>query len=107
MFFDNKKYFKFVDKCRAAGITVPIIPGLKPLSTKKQLNIIPQRFNTELPVDLIKEVLKCKNNDEVKEVGVEWCIMQSKELFEEKIPFLHYYSMGKSKNIETVARELF
>jgi methylenetetrahydrofolate reductase (NADPH) len=107
MFFDNKKYFKFVDKCRAAGITVPIIPGLKPLSTKKQLNIIPQRFNTELPEDLIKEVLKCKNNDEVKQVGVEWCIMQSKELFKEKIPFLHYYSMGKSKNIEAVARELF
>jgi len=107
MFFDNQKYFNFVDRCRAEGITVPIIPGLKPLSTKKQLNIIPQRFNADLPESLIKEVLKCNNNDAVKQVGVEWCIAQSKELFEKKIPFLHYYSMGKSENIKTIAKELF
>ena len=107
MFFDNKKYFKFVENCRAAGITVPIIPGLKPLSTKKQLNMIPHRFNAELPEELIKEVLKCKNNSEVKQVGVEWCLMQSKELLTHKIPFLHYYSMGKSENIRAIASELF
>ena len=107
MFFDNQKYFSFVEKCRAAGITVPIIPGLKPLSTKKQLNIIPQRFNAELPEDLIKEVLKCDNNEAVRQVGIEWCIDQSKELLQQRIPFLHYYSMGKSDNIKSVAKELF
>lgn len=107
MFFDNKKYFSFVERCRAAGITVPIIPGLKPLATKKQLNLIPHRFNAELPEDLIKEVLKCDNNTAVRQVGIEWCIAQSKELFEQKIPFLHYYSMGKSDNIRSVAKELF
>ena len=107
MFFDNKKYFSFVDRCRAEGITVPIIPGLKPLSTKKQLNMIPQRFNAELPEDLIKEVLKCKDNRAVRQVGVEWCVVQSKELLANRIPFLHYYSMGKSDNIRAVANELF
>jgi methylenetetrahydrofolate reductase (NADPH) len=107
MFFDNKKYFSFIEKCRAAGITVPIIPGLKPLSTKKQLNIIPQRFNSELPEELIKEVLKCQNNEAVRQVGIEWCIAQSKALLQESIPFLHYYSMGKSDNIKSVAKELF
>lgn len=107
MFFDNEKYFNFVDKCRTEGITVPIIPGLKPLSTKKQLNVIPQRFNADLPEELIKEVLKCRDNREVRQVGVEWCIAQSKELMAENIPFLHYYSMGKSDNIRSIAKELF
>jgi methylenetetrahydrofolate reductase (NADPH) len=107
MFFDNKKYFAFVDKCRAQGVTVPIIPGLKPLSTKKQLNLIPHRFNAELPEELIKEVLKCSNNEAVRQVGIEWCISQSKELLRQDIPFLHYYSMGKSDNIKAVATELF
>ena len=107
MFFDTQKYFSFVDKCRLEGITVPIIPGLKPLSTKKQLNIIPQRFNADLPEELIKEVLKCKDNQAVRQVGVEWCVAQSKELMKSGIPFLHYYSMGKSDNIRSIARELF
>ncbi|RMA57213.1 methylenetetrahydrofolate reductase [NAD(P)H] [Ulvibacter antarcticus] len=107
LFFDNKKYFNFVDKCRAAGITVPIIPGLKPLSTKKQLNLIPQRFNAELPEELIKEVLKCTDNRGIRQVGVEWCVMQSKELKKANIPFLHYYSMGKSDNIKEIAKNLF
>lgn len=80
MFFDNQKFFKFVDKCRAEGITVPIIPGLKPLATKKQLNLIPHRFNVDLPDNLIMEVVKCKDNNAVREVGVAWCIEQSKEL---------------------------
>ncbi|MBZ0328367.1 MAG: methylenetetrahydrofolate reductase [NAD(P)H] [Altibacter sp.] len=107
MFFDNDKFFRFVAKCRAAGITAPIIPGLKPLSTKKQLNIIPQRFNADLPDDLIKAVLDCKNNDEVRQVGIEWCIMQSRELIKEQVPFLHFYSMGKSDNIKAIASKLF
>ncbi|CAL2091957.1 methylenetetrahydrofolate reductase [NAD(P)H] [Tenacibaculum sp. 190524A05c] len=107
MFFDNQKYFEFVDKCRADGITVPIIPGLKPISTKKQLNMIPHRFKVDLPDDLIMAVVNCKNNQQVREVGVEWCINQSKELITKGVPFLHYYSMGKSDNIKNIAKEIF
>lgn len=107
MFFDNKKFFAFVDKCRKEGITVPIIPGLKPLSTKKQLNLIPHRFHVDLPDELIKEVVKCKDNKEVRQVGIEWCIQQSKELKQANIPVLHYYSMGKSDNIHQIASQVF
>ena len=107
MFFDNQKYFEFVDKCRAEGITVPIIPGLKPISTKKQLNMIPHRFKVDLPDDLIMAVVNCKNNQQVREVGVEWCINQSKELINNGVPFLHYYSMGKSDNIKNIACKVF
>ncbi|MDG1823067.1 MAG: methylenetetrahydrofolate reductase [NAD(P)H] [Flavobacteriaceae bacterium] len=107
MFFDNSKYFAFVENCRAAGITVPIIPGLKPLATKKQLNMIPHRFHVDLPEALIKEVLKAKTKEDVRQVGIEWCINQSKELVAANIPFLHYYSMGKSDNIHKVASTVF
>lgn len=107
MFFDNEKFFNFVEKCREAGINAPIIPGLKPISTKKQLNILPHRFYTDLPEELIKEVLKCKDNEAVRQVGIEWCVAQSRELMKAKIPFLHYYSMGKSDNIQAVASQLF
>ena len=107
MFYDNKKFFEFVDKCRLAGINVPIIPGLKPISTKRQLNLIPHRFSVDLPDDLIMEVVKCKDNDAVRQVGVEWCIDQSKELLKYGVPILHYYSMGKSSNIYQVASEVF
>ncbi|MCK8480859.1 methylenetetrahydrofolate reductase [NAD(P)H] [Psychroserpens algicola] len=107
MFFDNEKYFKFVDKCRSEGITVPIIPGLKPIATKKQLNLIPHRFHVDLPEDLIIEIVKCKDNSQVRQVGIEWCITQSKALQKAGIPVLHYYSMGKSDNIKAVASALF
>lgn len=107
MFFDNDKFFAFVENCRAAGITVPIIPGLKPLATKKQLNLIPHRFHVDLPEALIKEVLKAKTAEAVKEVGVEWCIAQSKALVAAQVPFLHFYSMGKSDNIHKVAKAVF
>ncbi len=107
MFFDNKKYFDFVAKCRAAGITVPIIPGLKPIATKKQLNLIPHRFHVDLPEDLIIAIVKCKNNAEVNQLGVEWCIEQSKELRAKGVPILHYYSMGKSDNIRRIASAIF
>ncbi|WP_271856384.1 methylenetetrahydrofolate reductase [NAD(P)H] [Patiriisocius marinus] len=107
MFFNNAKYFSFVDKCRAAGITVPIIPGLKPLATKKQLNLIPHRFSLELPDELIADVVKCKDNKAVRELGVAWCIQQSKELIAAGVPVLHYYSMGKSDNIRAIASSLF
>ena len=107
MFFDNKKFFDFVEICRKEGINVPIIPGLKPISTLKQLNMLPQRFHCDLPEELIKEVIKCKDNKEVKEVGIEWCMKQSKELKKAGVPFLHYYSMGKSMNIKRIASEVF
>lgn len=107
MFYDNDKYFKFVDKCRNEGITVPIIPGLKPIATKRQLNMIPHRFHVDLPEELIIEVVKCKDNQAVRQVGIEWCIQQSKALQKAGIPVLHYYSMGKSDNIKAVASQVF
>ena len=107
MFFDNKKFFDFVAKCRAAGITVPIILGLKPIATKKQLNLIPHRFSLELPDDLIMEVVKAKDNDAVRQIGIEWCTQQSKELVAAGIPVLHYYSMGKAENVKAIAKEIF
>lgn len=107
MFFDNEKYFEFVEKCREEGITVPIIPGLKPISTKKQLNLIPHRFKVDLPDVLVKEVVNCKSNAEVRQVGVEWCIAQSKELQQKGVPILHYYSMGRSTNIQQIAKAVF
>ncbi|WP_428741123.1 methylenetetrahydrofolate reductase [NAD(P)H] [Tenacibaculum sp.] len=107
MFFDNQKYFEFVEKCREAGITVPIIPGLKPISTKKQLNLIPHRFKVDLPDALVKEVVNCKDNSEVRQVGIEWCIAQSKELQQKGVPILHYYSMGRSTNIQQIAEAVF
>jgi methylenetetrahydrofolate reductase (NADPH) len=107
MFFDNQKFFEFVAKCRAAGITVPIIPGLKPIATKKQLNLIPHRFSIELPDALIMEVVKAKDNDVVRQIGIEWCIQQSKELVAAGIPVLHYYSMGKAANVKAIASSIF
>lgn len=107
MFFDNAGFFKFVDKCRKAGITAPIIPGLKPIATKKQLNLIPHRFHVDLPEDLVIEVVKCRDNKQVREVGIEWCINQSKELKKAGIPVLHYYSMGRSGNIKEIAEAVF
>ncbi|MBC8320430.1 MAG: methylenetetrahydrofolate reductase [Bacteroidetes bacterium] len=107
MFFDNKKYFDFVKLCRAKGITVPIIPGLKPMATKQNLINIPKTFNVDLPVNLVKEVLKCKDNTQVRQVGVEWAIQQSKELLDFGVPVLHYYTMGKSDNIQKIAKGVF
>ncbi len=107
MFFDNQKFFDFVAKCRVSGITVPIIPGLKPIATKKQLNLIPHRFSIELPDALIMEVVKAKDNDAVKQIGIEWCIQQSKELVAAGIPVLHYYSMGKAENVKAIATTIF
>ena len=107
MFFDNKKFFDFVTKCRAAGITIPIIPGLKPIATKKQLNLIPHRFSLELPDDLIMAIVKAKDNDAVKQIGIEWCIAQSKEIVAAGFSALHYYSMGKPDNIQEIAKGVF
>lgn len=107
MFFDNQKFFEFVEKCRKSGINVPIIPGLKPIATKKQLNLIPHRFKVDLPDDLIMAVVKAKDNEAVKQIGIEWCLQQSKELVAAGIPCLHYYSMGRAENIKAIAIEVF
>lgn len=107
MFFDNKKYFEFVDKCREAGITVPIIPGIKPLTGKAQLTILPQIFHIDLPEELADEAEKCKDNTAIKQVGIEWAIQQSKELIKYGAPTIHFYSMGKSDPIYKIAKELF
>ena len=107
MFFDNKKFFEFEESCRRHGINVPIIPGLKPLSTKKQLSLLPHRFSLDLPFELVREVEKCKDNKEVRQLGVEWAIEQSKELKAAGVPVLHYYTMGKSDNIQKIAKAIF
>lgn len=107
MGFDNQKFFDFEARCRKEGITVPIIPGLKPIATKRHLNLIPHRFHVDLPDALIREIVKCKDKQAVREVGVEWCIEQSKELKKAGIPVLHYYTMGKSDNIRKIAGEVF
>ncbi|NJW55134.1 methylenetetrahydrofolate reductase, partial [Salinimicrobium oceani] len=107
MFFDNSSYFNFVEKCRQSGIHIPIIPGLKPISVKNHLSLIPHRFHVDLPSELVQEVEKCSSNQQVQEVGIEWCIQQSRELVAAGVPVLHYYSMGKSENIRRIASEVF
>ncbi|HRV52039.1 MAG: 5,10-methylenetetrahydrofolate reductase [Bacteroidia bacterium] len=107
MFFDNEKFFAFVKKCRDAGITVPIIPGLKPLSTRKQLTILPKTFHIDIPEALYKEVEKCADDTAVKALGVEWAVQQSKELIKFGIPCLHFYTMGNPENIRLIASQTF
>jgi len=107
MFFQNKKYFDFVDAARACGINVPIIPGIKPIAVDRHLQLLPQFFKIDLPEELISAVESCKDNKQVRQVGVEWAIHQSKELLSASVPFLHYYSMGKSSNIKKIASQIF
>ena len=107
MFFDNQKYFEFVEAAKLAGITVPIIPGIKPIAVKRHLNLLPQVFKIDLPEDLVDAVDNCKDNKAVRQVGVEWAIQQSNELKVAGVPVLHYYSMGKSDNIKAIAKEVF
>jgi len=107
MFFDNQKYFDYVDACRAAGIDVPIVPGLKPLTKAYQLNSIPRMFFIDMPEALVKEIQKAKDKAAIKEVGIEWCIMQSKELKERGVPCLHYYTMGDVDTIRRIAEAVF
>jgi methylenetetrahydrofolate reductase (NADPH) len=102
MFFDNQQYFDFVNLCRENDITIPIIPGIKPMSTKKQLTLLPQRFHLNVPNPLVDQVLKCKTNEAVRQVGVEWAIQQTKELIEFGAPCIHFYSMGKSDNVQKI-----
>jgi methylenetetrahydrofolate reductase (NADPH) len=107
MFFDNQKYFDFVDLCRKNGITVPIIPGLKILSTKKQIVSLPKIFHIDIPQPFYEELEKCKDDKQIKEAGIKWCIQQSKELIKKNVPCLHYYTMGTSEATKAVAKEVF
>jgi len=107
MFFDNKKYFQFVEAAKEIGINVPIIPGIKPIAVKRHLQLLPQVFKIDLPQDLIDAIDNCENNKAVRQVGIEWAIQQSRELKEGGVPLLHYYSMGKSDNVYAIAKELF
>jgi len=107
MFFDNKYYFEFVDKCRAIGIDVPIVPGLKPLTKKYQLNAIPRLFHLNLPADLANELVKASNAEARRQVGIEWSIQQSKELKAKGVPCLHYYTMGDVETIRTIVEGVY
>ncbi|SNR17156.1 methylenetetrahydrofolate reductase [NAD(P)H] [Tenacibaculum jejuense] len=107
MFFDNQKYFNFVEKAREAGINVPIIPGIKPIAVKRHLHVLPQVFRLDLPQELVEQIEACKDNKQIREVGIQWAIQQSKELIKAGVPVLHYYSMGKSDNIMKIAKEVF
>jgi methylenetetrahydrofolate reductase (NADPH) len=107
MFFDNQKFFDFVNACKAIGINVPIIPGLKPITNKKQLSVLPRIFHVDIPTDLSNAINKCKEDAECEQAGAEWLIQQSKELKQFGVPVLHYYTLGKPKVIRTVVKELF
>jgi methylenetetrahydrofolate reductase (NADPH) len=106
MFFDNKKFFEFEKLCREAGITVPVIPGLKPVTSKKQLTSIPRTFYVDIPTELSSEILKCKDDACVEQVGTEWLLAQSKELKAAGVPVLHYYTLGKPHVVANVVKNL-
>lgn len=107
MFFDNAKYFSFVNACREIGINVPIIPGLKPVYTKKQLTILPKTFHIDLPTPLSEAVQACKTDLDVEKIGEEWMIEQSKELKKAGVPVLHYYTLGRPVLVANVVKEVF
>jgi methylenetetrahydrofolate reductase (NADPH) len=107
MFFDNSKYFRFVRQCREIGITVPIIPGLKLINSKKQLSSLPQMFNIDIPGSLVIEMKKCRSDTDLRQLGVEWTIAQAKELMDHGVPAIHFFTMGKSDNVRKVCESVF
>ncbi len=106
MFFDNNKYYQFVKECRAAGIDVPIIPGLKPITSKRQLSMLPRTFHVDIPTDLSNEIMKCKTDQDVELVGQEWLLNQSRELKKFGVDILHYYTLGKPHVVANVVKEM-
>ena len=104
MFFDNQKFFDFRDACRAAGITVPIIPGIKPITALNDKDLLPQTFHIDLPEMLVSELKKCKNDNDAREVGIEWTTMQSKGLLNSEVPGIHYYTLGRSDNVARIVK---
>ncbi len=107
MFFDNSKYFSFVETARAAGVTIPIIPGIKPMAKMNQLTVVPKTFHLDLPVELASEAMKCKNDEEVKRLGVEWCAEQCKELIAHGVPSIHFYTVSAVDSISEVAERIY
>jgi methylenetetrahydrofolate reductase (NADPH) len=107
MFFDNQKYFDFVKACREQDIHIPVIPGLKPMTSLKQLSMLPKIFHVDLPTDLSSAIMRCKTDAEVAEVGTEWLIHQSRELKKAGVPVLHYYTLGQAKIVEKVVKAVF
>ncbi len=107
MCFDNQRIFEFIERCRAAGITVPIVPGLKPFTTKSQLTVLPQTFHVDLPEELVKAVSQCKDNRAVKQVGIEWATMQARELKAAGLPVIHFYTMSRTDNVAEIVKNLF
>ncbi len=107
MFFDNSKYYDFVDRCRKAGINVPIIPGLRPITTIGQLNILPKVFHVDMPMQLVLELMKCKYDNDAKEVGVEWCKAQCLDLMAHGVPRIHFYSHNSTRSVERVAASIY
>lgn len=104
MFFDNNKFFEFRDKCVAAGINVPIIPGLKPLSTARQIQTIPQAFHLDIPNELVTELMSHEGKEQQYEIGIEWCIAQCRDLLAHDVPALHFYTMGRADNVRRIVK---
>ena len=107
MFYDNKRYFRFVEAVRAAGIDIPIIPGIKPLSKLSQLTMIPKTFHCDLPEELVTEALKCRNDEDMKALGIEWCVNQCRELMRKGVPSIHFYTVSSVDSIREVARQIY
>lgn len=107
MFFDNSKYFAFVERCRAEGITVPIVPGIKPIVFMNQMNVIPKIFSLTLPEPFARELAKCKTDVEAKRVGIEWGITQCKELIKAGVPSLHFYTLSATDSVAQIAKEVY
>ncbi len=107
MFFDNQQYFDFVDKCRSMGITIPIIPGIKPITTRKQVYTLPKIFHIDIPVELTQEIENCKDDKDIAHIGTQWAIQQCKELMEKGAPVLHFYTMGKSTQTKKICEAIF
>ena len=107
LFYDNNKYFEFVERVRKEGINIPIIPGIKPLRKSSQLTVIPRTFKVDIPQELTQEALKCQSEDDTEKLGVEWCIHQCKELIAHGVPSIHFYSVGAVESIKQVAKAIY
>ena len=107
LFYDNSKYFKFVEMARNAGINIPIIPGIKPLTKRSQLNIVPKTFHVDIPQALSEEARKCKSDEEIKQLGIEWCTNQCLELMKNGVPSIHFYTVSAVDSIRKVAERIY
>ena len=107
MFFDNERFYHFVDLCRQAGITVPIIPGIKPIVFCNQLTALPNSFHVDIPDPLVRELKQCKNDEQAKQVGIEWCILQARDLIKHQVPSIHFYSFLATESVREVAKAVY